>query len=500
MARIIYYLFFLVLVISSCTTSKEPFYPMAKYPPSKLREDYELFQNILQESHPSLYWYTPKDSMDYYFNKGLEQIKDSMTEPAFKTLLSYVITKIDCGHTATKFSKAYSHFLDTAKLQSFPLSLKLWGDTMVITANLNRRDSILRRGVVLKSINGHAQQELRDSLFNYVITDGYSLNGKYQSLSTGFSFANWYKNVYGLPDTFNLEYIDTLGMSRHAQVPLYDFKNDTMNRWGFSVNRKPGERHKERPQLVFFSSTNLQLDTGLSTAYMNLQTFDRGNHLKKFFRQSFKTMDENHIKHLVIDVRSNGGGDAGLSSLLTRYLIDKKFKLADSLYAVTRSSKYDQYISKSWMYHMLMVFITKKQADGKYHFGYFERHYFKPKKDHHFNGDVYILIGGNSFSATTLFAGFLKGQKNITLVGEETGGGYYGNTAWVIEQVTLPNTKTRFTLPKFRLVIDKSREKNGRGVMPDVWSVPTTDAIRKGIDFKSQRVRELIELQSNQNK
>jgi len=233
---------------------------------------------------------------------------------------------------------------------------------------------------------------------------------------------------------------------------------------------------------------------------MSLQTFDRGNHLKKFFKRSFKALDENKIKFLVIDVRSNGGGDAGLSSLLTRYLIDKKFKLADSLYAVTRSSQYDQYISKSWMYHLLMQVITKKRDDGKYHFGYFERHYFKPKKSHHFNGDVYILIGGNSFSATTLFAGFLKGQKNVTLVGEETGGGFYGNTAWVIEEVTLPNTKTRFTLPKFRLVIDKNREKNGRGVMPDVWSLPTTDAIRMGVDFKSIKTHELIQSRAKEIK
>jgi C-terminal processing protease CtpA/Prc len=58
-----------------------------------------------------------------------------------------------------------------------------------------------------------------------------------------------------------------------------------------------------------------------------------------------------------------------------------------------------------------MVFVSSKRDDGKYHFGYFERHYFKPKKNNHFNGDVYLLIGGNSFSATTLFAGALKGQK-----------------------------------------------------------------------------------------
>ena len=66
------------------------------------------------------------------------------------------------------------------------------------------------------------------------------------------------------------------------------------------------------------------------------------------------------------------------------------------------------------------------------------------------------------FSATTLFAGAPERQKNVTLVGEETGGGYYGNTAWIIPDVTLPNTGLRFRLPRFRMVINKDRVKNGR--------------------------------------
>ena len=47
-------------------------------------------------------------------------------------------------------------------------------------------------------------------------------------------------------------------------------------------------------------------------------------------------------------------------------------------------------------------FLPGKKKDGYYHFRYFERHYFKPKKKNHFDGQVYILTGGNSFSATTL--------------------------------------------------------------------------------------------------
>ena len=105
---------------------------------------------------------------------------------------------------------------------------------------------------------------------------------------------------------------------------------------------------------------------------------------------------------------------------------------------------------------------------------------------------VYILTGGNSFSATTLFASSLVKQDNVTVVGEETGGGAYGNSAWLIPDVTLPNTGVRFRLPLFRLVIDKDTPKVGKGVQPEVESKPSIDAIKRGIDYKLEKAMELI--------
>ena len=118
--------------------------------------------------------------------------------------------------------------------------------------------------------------------------------------------------------------------------------------------------------------------------------------------------------------------------------------------------------------------------------------YSKQKKKNHYDGKVYILIGGNSFSATTLFVSALMKQDNVTVIGEETGGGAYGNTAWLIPDVTLPATKVRFRLPLFRLVIDKDSPKTGKGVQPEIESKPTIEAIRKGNDYKLDKAMELI--------
>jgi hypothetical protein len=42
------------------------------------------------------------------------------------------------------------------------------------------------------------------------------------------------------------------------------------------------------------------------------------------------------------------------------------------------------------------------------------------------------------------------------------------------------------------MVVNKDRIKDGRGIMPDVWALPTVDAIRDGIDFKAMKVKEII--------
>ena len=80
----------------------------------------------------------------------------------------------------------------------------------------------------------------------------------------------------------------------------------------------------------------------------------------------------------------------------------------------------------------------------------------------------------------------------MKVIGEETGGGAYGNTAWMIPDVTLPNTKVRFRLPKFRLVMDKDLVKGGRGIIPDIQVSPTRETIRRGIDPKAAVIRRMI--------
>lgn len=481
--------------LASCSVSRAPFSPNKKYAPEKLREDFDIYRKVLELHHPSLYWYTDKESMDHYFDNGRQQLKDSMTEPEFRKLLNYVTAKIDCGHTTTRPSKHWNKYLDTVRVgKLFPLSVKVWDSALVVTVNLNRRDTVLKRGTVIEKINGHYWKNIVDTMFEYVSTDGYNTTNKFQSLSNRGFFGTLYTSLYGISDKYTIEYLNTAGQLRTVTVPVYNASSDTMNRQPRPALNEPKPSKKERRNQQLDFIRLLKVDTVNHTAMMDLATFGRGYGLHKFFKNSFRALKQNNIRHLIIDVRGNGGGSVSNSTNITRYISDHKFKVADTLFAERRGSHYGKYIADNFWNRLFITFFTKKRKDGKYHFGYFERHYFQPRKKDHFNGKVYILTGGNSFSATALFASALVNQENVITVGEETGGGAYGNSAWLIPDVTLPNTGVRFRLPLFRLVIDKNISKKGRGIQPEAPALPSVEAIRKNIDFKVEKAMELIRL------
>lgn len=464
---------------------------LPKIDPQLLRDDLGLLQKILEANHPSLYWYTPKDSMDLFFAAAMSSIRDSMDEVAFKNKVSYLISKIRCGHTSVRFSKAYSKKAARFRYPQFPFSLKAWGDSLVVLQSASPRDTVFKRGTIITSINGVSNRWLLDSIFAHMSTDGYSENFKNQVISG--NFPAWYKTVLGIDSSYAIGYIDSSGTARVKQVnSYYPRASELKDDHALPAVQKPTRKQLRKAGLL--EKRSLVIDTANSTAYMRLSTFSGGG-LPGFFRRSFRTLRELQVKNLVLDLRENGGGKVHNSILLAKYLADHPFKVGDTVVARHRSLKYGRYISNSIGYWFSMNFGSHKEQDGMIHLSYYENHLFDPKENKSFKGDIYVIQGGYTFSAATMFISFIKGQKNVTTVGEETGGGYYGTSAMHIPTITLPHTKLQVGLPTHRLVIDHTRPR-GHGFIPDVAVAPSSVAIRRGVDLKLQKIRELIQQKS----
>ena len=192
-----------------------------------------------------------------------------------------------------------------------------------------------------------------------------------------------------------------------------------------------------------------------------------------------------------MDIRNNGGGRVGLSTLLSKYISKIPFRVADTVAAKTSSlGKYAKYITGHFFNNIEMAF-AKKGGDKNFHFRRFEKHFFKPKKNS-YDGKVYVLIAGNTFSASTLFCNAVKAQSHVTLVGEESGGGAYGNSGIMIPTIVLPNTHIRVRLPLYKLVQVNHGQIKGSGVLPDVLVPPNYDAFKNGYDKKMQVTKQLI--------
>ena len=480
----LFFTLFIATIFCSCSVSKN-YNPDKKYSKEELQEDYNLLRKILGKKHPSLYWYTSRDSMNYFFNEGYHAIEDSMTELQFGwKILAPLTSVIHCGHTSFSMSKGWNKFIRHKRIPSFPLFLKIWNDTMVVIYNLNSKDSVLKKGTIITSINGISSADIINIMFDYMVEDGYSENVNYIRLSTSFPY--FHRNIFGLYKTYNIGYIDSAGKQKNVLIPYFNPPLDSLKKIEKQQKiekkfLKTGKRENIR---------SLQIDT--TFALMTINSFSKG-HLKNFFKKSFRKIRRKKIKNLVIDIRANGGGDINNYVLLTKFLRNSPFKVADSAWSKSKNfGPYTRYITSGIFNNIGLSVLTHKGKDGNYHFGYWERHTFMPKRRNHFDGNVYVLINGLTFSAATLFCNAVKSQQNITLVGEETGGGWYGNSGIMIPDIKLPNTKLRVRLPFFRIVQYDHVNVKGSGVLPDVFIGPVYKDIINDVDTKMEWVRKTV--------
>jgi len=186
---------------------------------------------------------------------------------------------------------------------------------------------------------------------------------------------------------------------------------------------------------------------------------------REFYKQSFETIREKGSRALIIDLRNNGGGEDELGQLLLSYLVDKPFKYYDDLVINSMEFSFSKYTGTPIKVPPKSV---EARDDGKIHAVGHPNWGIKQPNQPTFAGKVYILINGGSFSTTSEFLSQAHFHRRATFIGEESAGGYYGNSSGMMPMVTLPNTKVGVRVPLMTYYMSVSGYKAAsHGVLPD---------------------------------
>jgi len=507
----IVYLFLLLILLGSCSTVNH-YNRKIKIPISSenLKFDIDFAYGKLQKIHPNLYQYISKQELERKFDSLKARLDTPMTSKDFYFQLSPVISSVKQGHirliplTEKLKTKEKSLAKKSGKTPLSQFEYEIIENILIISEN-NSLDSTIPVGSEVIAINNIHPQEIFSKYRNTFSSDGYNTTFINKRLSDEFPFYFYFEN--GICDSINLlvKYNDTIfskcisrDKKTHGKRDNDQSKIDKREKTiATGYDRKTNSYLQ---QLTFPSSDS-------SIAMMKIKNFSDGNFLT-FFHKSFKFLKRKNIQYLILDLRDNPGGKIYSARLLYSYLTKSDYYFLDKFEVTSRTSiLYDNYLKEKplfvkailitvglpfrLLYMGVSLMNVKKEANGKFYYNTINSNLLHPKKNN-YNGKIYVLINGGTFSASCLISSNLSGSGRAIFVGEETGGAFNGNVAGTLPIFTLPKSRLKLRFGGALIQSHYKSENIGRGIMPDIEIKTTREDIISGNDAELTRVLDEI--------
>lgn len=372
-----------------------------------LREDILFFAEEFPKKHKYPFTYLTKESFQQQTEKLADRVGQLSNHEVFVEL-NKIIAQVKDAHTSIEYWDGYS----------YPLRFYLFGDGIyVVNADQGLYDAMYGR---VTAINGVPIDEVLKQLTELV---SYENESWLKSLLPKYLIKPVHLNGLGLIENekSTLFTIDKDGQEKEILVPTLSYGEG--GSWihadqkdVFLGNYKQNYEYRYLPehQTLYFE--------------YNACTEQEGLKFSEFNKQMFEEIEKQSPKRLILDLRSNGGGDSRILNPFTEQL--KKY--------------------------------TAKHPDMQ----------------------VFILIGRNTFSSG-MFAIYrtIEAVPNAVTVGEPSGGAIdcYGE----VRMFQLPNSllPIGYSTKYFEFSSDFSYKNSGKGTfVPDVEMTPTFEDYVKGND------------------
>lgn len=455
-----------------------------------LIEDLKIFKNILQQGHPSLYEYISKDSLDYLFDNIEASSRDGLTDiELYKNMLK-ITDAIKDGHLllfAPNTIKTDQYY--------FPLILKIINTEFYTDTD----DFGIPIGSKINSINGERMPRVLEKLKKYSPTDGYNLTRKYRDIELKFGLFFAYE--YGIVKQYTIEYIEPDGLEKTISLPAESFVKVKLRNTKRSSYFSKYHYQKNNPNFFDKYISNREpfvyYKEELNAAVLVINSFAGDIRIfKSNLTKIFKEINKKKIAHLIIDVRNNDGGFRSNAVNLYSFITKKAFKQTVNEFVISLSVLERKYKTQTFLSEKEFLkdkFKNHAVFDG-WRLPFDDQEPLMVPDQNRYNGSVYILAGGTTFSAGATFVLNAKNDPDITIIGEDTGGGYYFHTGEFPVYYEFPNSKTQMVMSMVKVthyVKEKSIPK-GSGIPPDKHIVLSQKDLIEGKDPQLDYVLRLI--------
>jgi len=331
----LYVLFLLVCGCDNAGSDKNNIHVNEKkYPVDELKEDFNIFRTSLEELHPGLYSFVSKDSLDWYFDNAYSKLTQPLSKDEFFRILTPLVVKIYDEHTSLDFSYRYDSIRNL-----LPIKIRWLNHKPFIYKNLLGDPKIIL-GSEVTSINGRNVNDIFNELKSNYQNGTPDQTLEYDVYSLHFDYL--YASFIAQPDSFQIEAIDPETKHRYSvNIPAVSV-NDTVH----CLRIPQMAANYCRKDTAYRFSFNAKDDyakmtiAGLNPHEMEATKIDFSRQLN----QDFKTIEQQGIHNLIIDLRYCFGGDPLLGAELVRHLAIKPFHIFDTLSSrIEKIPTYSQY-------------------------------------------------------------------------------------------------------------------------------------------------------------
>ncbi len=444
----------ILLTVQQVTLSQntQEFDPNITYPVDSLKVWTKGLMGELSESQPGFYRYTSKTDFDQSIDSTINSFNLPLKPIDYYRKLKPLIAKIGCLHTSIHLSEDYTNYIEEQyTLFPFEIFIDENGKAFISKNHSNNPEITIKSELI--SINKQTIAQIVATLMNAIPSDGYNKTLKTLMINHRFSF--WYQTIIYLGNKYEVEIKTESGRKTYILDGIHKDKFE-------SIEELSGENEQ---QLVFDIKDN--------TGFLTVKSFSKstiranGQKFNSFIKRVFKILKDENIQNLVIDLRYNTGGSDSNAVFLASHFFDEPYRYWDKIEVTESIASQIKGITRLFYKKPEKKDSTYLWKAGKLtkEFDYYRVQ--KPSKNN-FKGNVYLITNGLCMSSCADFTAILSSNQKATIIGQETGGGYQGNTSGMMPEEPINEfMSVIIPLQKYTNYVD-SKKNFGRGTMPDI--------------------------------